>query len=573
MNRQTPRIFILSIIIVLSGCPQDDRSDHVVVPNPDSFTWSTVVNNGDYMPTSQCNPATQPPPTDCQNFNSYNQPSINLDQMVVFRARSKGGTGQGQPVHGVYTRNMAANSSIVKVLDRETLVPEPNNLATVFNEPPSFPRIDILSDTIATRGNHQPVWQVTNSAGEIVEQLGTTGIYTVLNGQFVTGTSKLGGNPDFAFFEVPEQPGLFFDVFPGSPAVTDGNIIVFKGNYTVNLIGKTGVYYRELSNTPIPLINGGSISPAAGNLPVVLIANNTDTFIPNSYTLFGSTAPPSAANGKVVFAGFDNENSPTLGGIYLAPLTGPHPPLSTLVKIGQQVPGESNIDRFNQLGEGLSFDGRFVAFWAAWGSDTKTLILQCPTEGNKQRIAYCNTEYPTGFTTSIPVHQGIFLYDIQTEQLHTVAKSPNDFDDFLYWNFSGHVPGSSEGDDGEPARWRASAFMAVSGIINGKVIDAHYRVAFKARRGQIDAGSYVMPTDGIYLRRGPDASNILTLIDTTTAGTVLDPLARDSTTGEALTVTEMGLERDGFRGGTLVINATMGSEETGWSGIYLTHIQ
>lgn len=566
-------LFLLLSIIAISGCPEDDRNTAVNVFDPDSFTWSTVVNNGYYMPTTQCDPAAQPISSECQNFNSYNQPSVNLDQLVVFRARSKGGTGLGQPVHGIYTRHMASSSPITKVLDRDTLVPQPNNLATSFIEPPAFPRIDIWSDTIATRGNHQPVWQVTNEDGEILEQLGTTGIYTVLNGQTVTGTSKLGAIPDFSFFEVPEQPGLLFDVFPGAPAVTDSNIIVFKGNYTVNLIGKTGVYFRELSNTPIPLMSGGSISPAAGNLPVVLIANNSDTFIPNSYTLFGSTAPPSAANGKAVFAGFDNEDAPTLGGIYLAPLTGPHPPLSTLVQIGQQVPGENSTEQFNKLGEGLSFDGRFVAFWAAWGSDTKTLILHCPTEGNKQRIAYCNTEYPTGFTTSVPVHQGIFLYDIQTEQLHSVAKSPDNFDDFLYWNFSGHVPGSSEGDDGEPARWRSSAFMAVSGILNGKHIDDHYRVAFMARQGHIDAGSYISPTDGIYLRRGPNPTNILTLIDTTTKGTVLDPLAIDSTTGEALNVTEIGIERDGFRGDTLVINATMGSEETGWSGIYLTHIK
>ena len=35
----------------------------------------------------------------------------------------------------------------------------------------------------------------------------------------------------------------------------------------------------------------------------------------------------------------------------------------------------------------------------------------------------------------------------------------------------------------------------------------------------------------------------------------------------------MGIERDGFRGSTLVINASMGSEETGWAGVYLTTVQ
>ncbi len=79
--------------------------------------------------------------------------------------------------------------------------------------------------------------------------------------------------------------------------------------------------------------------PAATS-PVVLIANNTDTLIPGTDTVFGSTSPPSAANGQVVFAGFDNEEAPTLGGIYLAPLQS-EPPLTTLVSIGEQVPGES----------------------------------------------------------------------------------------------------------------------------------------------------------------------------------------------------------------------------------------
>ena len=40
-----------------------------------------------------------------------------------------------------------------------------------------------------------------------------------------------------------------------------------------------------------------------------------------------------------------------------------------------------------------------------------------------------------------------------------------------------------------------------------------------------------------------------------------------------LPVTEMGIERDGFRGNSLVINASMGTEEAGWAGIYLTEVQ
>lgn len=546
---------------------------HAAPPETAQFSWSTVVNNGDYMPTDLCNPAGVIS-TDCRKFNSYNQPSVNAEGLVVIRARSRGGQGLGEPVHGVYVRDMATiGSPVTKIFDRHTLVPSPNNLNTFFTEPPSFPRIDINSDTMATRGNHQPVWKVVNDAGEIIEKVGTTGIYSNPFGELITGASKLGAVPDFSFFEVPESPGILFDVFPGAPSVTDGNVIVFKGNYTVGNEARTGVYYRELLNAPIPLANGDSLYPAGGVAPVVLIANNTDTYIPGTTTVFGSTAPPSAANHMAVFAGFDNEDDPTLGGIYLVSLDGPQPPLTTLVSIGEKVPGDNHA-RFNRLGEGVSFDGRFVAFWGAWGEATKTLVLQCPTEGNKDRREFCNEQYPDGFTVQVPLHQGIFVHDIQTRKTRTVATAPTDYDDFLYWNFSGHVPGMGEGDsEGEPARWRASAFAAVSGMVDGRLNDATFHVAFKARSGDVENGAYVDPVDGIYLRSGPDKSTIATLIESGIDGELIDPDAVDTDTGEPLGVTEVGIERDGFRGNTIVINASMGSEETGWAGVYLTEVK
>ena len=238
---------------------------------------------------------------------------------MVIRARSRGGQGGQQNVHGIYTRDMAAGGPVVRILDRDALVPEPNNLDTTFIEPPSFPRIDIGSNTIATRGNHQPVWRYFLEDGTET-RAGTTGIYTNPFVDLITGASKLGIVPEFSFFEVPEAPGIPFDVFPGAPAVTDGAIIVFKGNYTVNLVGKTGVYYRDLVDEPIRLDDGTELEPAGGTNRVFLIANNTDTSIPGTTTVFGSTAPPSAADRQTVFAGFDDEDNPTLGGIYLAPL-------------------------------------------------------------------------------------------------------------------------------------------------------------------------------------------------------------------------------------------------------------
>ena len=161
MNRYAWYTASLALMMVIAG------SAEAAPPESYPFTWSTVVNNGDYMPTDICNPAAPVSPP-CKKFNSYNQPSVNARQFVVFRARSKGEQG---PVHGIYTRDMALAGRVVKIYDRETLVPQPNNLNTVFHEPPSFPRIDIGSATFVSRGNHQPVWKTLND-----ERMGTNGI-------------------------------------------------------------------------------------------------------------------------------------------------------------------------------------------------------------------------------------------------------------------------------------------------------------------------------------------------------------------------------------------------------------
>ncbi len=529
-------------------------------------TWATVVNNGVVVPG------------DSRKFNSYNQPSINVNRLVVFRARSKGGT-TGEPAHGIFTRDMAAETPLIRIFDRNTAVPQPNNLDSTFNEPPSFPRIDMWSDTVASRGNHQPVWRYTLDDTE--SSAGTTGIYTNPFAYLIAGASNLGAVAEFDFFAVPgTDPAIKFDVFPGAPSVTDGATIVFKGNYSVpdpnnpgETISKTGVYYRDLTDAAIPVSDGTQLTPAGGTNRIVVIAD-TSTLIPDTNTLFGSTAPPSAADRTAVFSGFDNEESPTAGGIYLAPLNGPRPQLTTLVKIGEKVPGEKKGTVFNKLGEGVSFDGRFVAFWGAWGTETTTLTLQCPTEGNKARLAYCLEQYPDGFETTVPVHQGIFVYDTVSNSTSVVAKAPPDFADFVYWNFSGVAPGTGESEDtGEPARWRSAEFVAVSGLVNGSLKDPAFHAAFKARTGEVVSGAYVNPVDGVYLRRGPNKSPIDTVVETGMDGTLIDPSTPiDQLTGKPLPVTEMGLERDGFRGNSLVINVTMGAEETGWAGIYLTTV-
>ncbi len=92
------------------------------------------------------------------------------------------------------------------------------------------------------------------------------------------------------------------------------------------------------------------------------------------------------------------------------------------------------------------------------------------------------------------------------------------------------------------------------------------------------SGAYEDPVDGIYLRRGPGQTQILTVVKTGMDGSLIDPEAvfdddeNPATPGVPLPVTEMGIERDGFRGNSLAINLGMGTEEAGWAGVYLTDV-
>lgn len=538
--------------------------------------WTTVVNNNDLIP-----------PLYLRNFNSYNQPSINADGMVVIRARSRGGPPLGPATHGIYVRDMSVDSSpIIRILDRSTHVPGPNNLETKFVETPSFPRIDMYSDTIATRGNHQPVHRYWLGDGSET-RAGTTGIYTNPFGTLITGAAKLGDVPELSHFRVPEFNGLVrFEVFPGSPAVTGGDTIVFKGNYTVAGIGRTGVYYRTLEQGD----TGGDSLP-------VLIANNTDTLMPGTTTVFGSTAPPAAADGMAVFAGFDDEGSPSLGGIYAARLEF-QPQLLELVRIGGEVPQLPGDARFSDFGEALAFDGRFVAFWGAWGDASIPLRLYCPTEGNKDRIAFCNQGLVCRDTgevrgdpnsvcddtsdpyhgqrcyteRSVPAEQGIFVHDIKTGRTELVVRNNDRFDDFVFWNYAGKTPCAGTGhaeeggtDDGHSVRWRSSAYVAVA-----QAVGATYRVAFKARTGDRGNAAHAAAVDGIYLANGPGRAPVTTVLDTTMDGTLLDP---EAPVGSR--IVELGLEREGLRGDWLAISAKMSleggdEEDDDMAGVYVT---
>jgi len=519
--------------------------------------WRTIVNNKMNAPDTT------------QLFNSYNQPSVNRRGLVVFKGQTKADSG---PTVGIYIRDMSAGDAkpLKMVAKKGMEVPQPNNTSyngalSTFIQFPSFPRIDLDSDTVAVRGQSQPVWTYTAADGTET-RLGSAGVYTNPGASLVTGAALLGTVPEFDYFQVPGAPaGTRFDQFPGSPAVDGNSTILFKGNYTVGDSGKTGVYFRDI-------VSG------EGKSPVQLIANS-ETLIPGQpeggATVFGSTAPPSAANGTVVFVGLDNEDEPTMGGIYSAPIA-PSPTLDAIVTIGGQVPGEADGVTFNRLGEGLSFDGRYAAFWAAWGTETRTRLLICGVDGNQEMLASCREMYPNGYEAQIPVHQGIFVYDTVTKKLVPITKTDAaEFSDFVYWVFSGRPPntggGSAEagGDEGgagedvvpEPPRWRSSSFISVS----GRPVDS-FEVAFKAMTGTVD-GVYL--ADATYVAGVPELKPVQTVIDTTFPGPSIDPEAPAGST-----IATVGMERDGLRSDLLVVTSSMLDAITTESnaGIYITQV-
>lgn len=540
--------FRLKAIVILIGA-----SLPMVGNTVETVKYQTVVNNGDNIPGTNV------------KFNSYNQPSVNTNGTVVIRARGKGGQGQGEPIRGIYSKSVKLLASpIIKRADTNTAVPSPNNTGATFNETPSFPRMDRASESIAFRGMSQPVWEYTPIGGDETK-IGTTGVFMAPSTTLITGVNQLGVVPGFEYFRVPgEAETLKFDMFPGAPSPV-GSMVAFKGNYTVltpTIVSKTGVYFRNTQLGKYPLNQP---------MPVVRVAN-TDTIIPNGngVTRFGSTAPPSAAGNSTVFAGFDNEDAPTMGGIYLAPMV-QNPPITTLVGIGDQVPGELPGATITRLSEGVSFNGRFVGFWGAWGNEMREVTLTCPEDGNKDLIEYC-LEHDNNKVVEVPVNQGFFVKDTLTGALKMVARTLRDgFEDFVYWNYSGRPPGAgeSEDEDSEPPRWRSSSFVAVDSVVNNPGV---FKAAFKATKMRLlaSAGSGIQ---GIYTSMGPNPSldshtvavetqMLASIIDPETGplGTVLDPLL----------VTSVGIERDGYRGDYLAFNASMANSDASvsWAGVY-----
>ena len=77
---------------------------------------------------------------------------------------------------------------------------------------------------------------------------------------------------------------------------------------------------------------------------------------------------------------------------------------------------------------------------------------------------------------------------------------------------------------------------------------------------------------------GASSPTLTTLVQTGMDGTFLDPEAvwdddEDPTTPDVpLPIASLALEREAFRAGWLAITASMGVEEAGWAGIYLTQM-
>lgn len=516
--------------------PVASAQDETAADIPALFQWRTVASSGDLVPGTT------------RAFNSFGAPSVNRSGTVVFRGRSRSGAGAGEPVRGVYARGMGTQPrALWAVFDNATVVPSPNNtlyngVPATFTEFPAFARIGSDSTTIVTRGQSRPVWTYVLADGTET-RVGSSGIYGAGQDGGATAMGQLGAVPGFEHLAVPgASPGVRFDQFPGAPSAAGQGTVVFKGNYTDGE-ARTGVYYRKFL-------------PQVTSLATVLIADS-QTLIPGQPeggVRFGSTAPPSAATSDMVFLGVDNEEAPTLGGIYQAPLS-PRPRLTPLVTIGSQVPGESTGTVFTRIGEALSYDGRFVAFWGAWGSQTRAITLTCPEEGQAAVVAYCLQQHPSGFATTVPSNQGFFVHDRATGRTEVAARTGSDFVDFVYWTYSGRPPGvgDQESEDFEAPRWRASAFTALHGR------GARAQVAFKARRPTVPA------IDGIYLTvAGEQPAVVRTVVDTQTGGAQLDPLAPGGSR-----IVALGIERDSLRNGWLTLNASMLDPVTGeaWAGV------
>ncbi len=517
----------------------------VIVHDKAALAWQTLANGVSTLPGTTT------------AFGVFGSPSINASGMAVFRGQSvlstSEGSGESSTTTGIYTADLANNGKLAKVVDIATIVPDPNTLKygntyAKFGGFPSFPNIDQASSFVGFNATHPPVISLPSNG-----KAGSAGIYSNPAGALDTGVGLFvaDATTTYPYFQNPELPGTAFGAFPNSPAVVNGNTLVFKGDFLNGTAVAMGVYSRD-------------VVAAEGTSPVALIASTYSTKVPGKTMKFGYLAAPSAVGSTVVFVGYDRKDAPTAGGIYSTPISAPT--FTTLVAIGTPVPGEDTTVTFNRFGDAVSFDGRFVGFWGAWGTETTNVHVTCPTDDAAVQ-AYCLTIFPNGYDATVPVHQGMFVYDTANSTLAVVAKTGSEFSDFTYWPFVGTLPeegaptttgGSSGGGDEpvevplEPPAFVLSPAIAVVGQSGG-----NYQAAFKAKSG---------PVDGIYMRSGPgDAIPIVTALDSTMAGAAVDNAASASAQ-----IQKFDLERSGMNGNWLAIgvNVQDGGKQSTSTGLY-----
>ncbi len=116
--------------------------------------------------------------------------------------------------------------------------------------------------------------------------------------------------------------------------------------------------------------------------------------------------------------------------------------------------------------------------------------------------------------------------------------------------------GGSTDTTKEPPHWRAAAFLAVSGDSS-----AGFQVAYKGAASNGDSS--------IYLSQGPSTPRTIVVVKTSDVATAIDPAAP---VGAA--VTNVALERDGFRGRWLTLSLSMLDPVTSasWAGVYATSV-
>lgn len=134
---------------------------------------------------------------------------------------------------------------------------------------------------------------------------------------------------------------------------------------------------------------------------------------------------------------------------------------------------------------------------------------------------------------------------MNTLETRLVAETGSVFSDFVYWNFSGKIPGEEGEEDGEFARWRSASFVAADG----------WNAAFRGDKQDGNSGLYQFYN-----------GSLSTMAELGMDGGLLDDAAA------GLAITSLGIERDSYRHGWLAINASMTDGIESMAGIYVANV-